>query len=349
MTGEMTRGMTGEMTRGMTGGMTGAGTRAPLVVNAAWPPEAGPAWSEIAAPLADAGADGIGLPDSPRLFPDPLITTERILAGTSVALAGPCVLSTGLRHPAVIAAGLGALAAAHPGRVLAVLARGESAVRNEGLTPPRLADHLFALRAVAERTDPERSAFLLLGAASGPRTIAGSAAAVGGVLIDAGTDPEVAARAVREARAARTDARCWLFVRAVATGSTEESLAASATLLGSCAHRMSLAPDWYRVPAQLRDAVAELAERYDYRRHGRSDLVDTSPAADLVRERFVVTGDAAAVAERIAALAADADGVVLAGATGGLLPRLYETVGAVRRGLDDTAAQGKPVATKERP
>lgn len=99
MTGGMTRGMTGGMTRGMTGGMTGAGSRAPLVVNAAWPPEAGPAWSEIAAPLADAGADGIGLPDSPRLFPDPLITTERILAGTSVALAGPCVLSTGCGIP----------------------------------------------------------------------------------------------------------------------------------------------------------------------------------------------------------------------------------------------------------
>ncbi|OLT08857.1 hypothetical protein BJF90_12075 [Pseudonocardia sp. CNS-004] len=123
----------------------------------------------LAARALAAGLDGVGLADSPRLFPDPLVETARVLAGTDARLAGPCVLGLGLRHPATVASAVRTLATHHPGRVLAVVGRGESSVRNEGLPVPSLRDHRAAMRAVRELA----GAATLLGAASGLRTIAG--------------------------------------------------------------------------------------------------------------------------------------------------------------------------------
>jgi alkanesulfonate monooxygenase SsuD/methylene tetrahydromethanopterin reductase-like flavin-dependent oxidoreductase (luciferase family) len=306
-----------------------------LLVNAAWPVDEAPSAADTAAVAIAAGADGVGVPDSPRLFPDPLLATERLLSGTNVPLAGPCVLALGLRHPAVVASGLGTLAAAHPGRVVTVLARGESAVRNEGLHPPSATAYLDALDDVVRRLDGSGgSALLLLGAASGPRMLAGTASRLGGVLIDVGADPEVVASAVAVAQEAHSDARCWLFLRAEVTATDDEARTASSTLLGSCAHRLAAAPDWYRVPERLRAEVAELSAVHDYRTHGRDTTVANGPAASLVHERFFVTGTAGVVADRVRELiAAGADGLMLAGATSGLVPRLPATVAALRAGL----------------
>ncbi|SHG70261.1 hypothetical protein SAMN05443575_2585 [Jatrophihabitans endophyticus] len=307
-------------------------TRPRLVVNAAWPDVTG---AEIAL-ARDAGADGVGLPDSPRLFPDPLLATERLLVDTDVALAGPCVLGTGLRHPATVGVALRTLADRHGGRVFAVLARGESAVRNEGLAPPRLAAHLAALAAVAERT--AELPITLLGAASGPRTIAGTARGARGVLLDVGADPEVVAAAAATARTATPAVPCWLFLRAAVTA---DAPVAAAPLLGSCAHRLAAAPDWYRVPDPLRDDVAALAAAHDYATHGRGDATPAEgPAAGFVRDRFFALGPAEDVAARVRELcrAGGVDGIVLAGATGGLRGRLADTVAAVRAGTTGVTA-----------
>jgi alkanesulfonate monooxygenase SsuD/methylene tetrahydromethanopterin reductase-like flavin-dependent oxidoreductase (luciferase family) len=289
---------------------------------------------ELARDALAAGLDGVALADSPRLFPDCLVETERVLAGTDARLAGPCVLSLGLRHPAAVAGAIRTLDAHHPGRVLTVVGRGESSVRNEGLAPP-------SLRAYEQSLDTLRdlvpSTARLLGAASGPRTIEATAAKLGGVLVDAGADPAIVGKAVALARAARPDAAVWVFARAVVTDNEAEADAAAAPVLGSCAARLVRAPDWFDVPADLRAAVAAAAEAHDYRRHGTADARqgDVPTGTDrFVRDRFVVSGDVSAVTARFAAFSAlGVDGVVLAGALGGVLDRLDDLATAVRAGL----------------
>ncbi|MFI6260161.1 LLM class flavin-dependent oxidoreductase [Micromonospora zamorensis] len=305
-----------------------------IVLNVARPvDEADPV--ELAGAALAAGLDGVALADSPRLFPDCLVETERVLSATPARLAGPCVLSLGLRHPATVAGAVRTLEAHHPGRVLTVVGRGESSVRNEGLTPPSLRAYEAALDVLRELVP---ASALLLGAASGPRTIAATAARLGGVLIDAGADPTIVGKAVALARSTRADVPVWMFVRAVVTDDETDADAAAAPVLGSCAARLVQAPDWFDVPATLRSGVAAVAEAHDYRRHGTADARgagDVPAEADrFVRERFVVTGDRRAVTERFAAFsAAGVDGVVLAGAVGGVLDRLDELGRAVRDGL----------------
>lgn len=285
-----------------------------------------------------AGLDGVGLADSPRLFPDCLVETERVLASTEARLAGPCVLSLGLRHPATVAGALRTLASHHPGRLLAVVGRGESSVRNEGLAVPPLRAHeesLSALRALLEGTSP---APRLLAAASGPRTIRASARLLPGVLIDTGANPAVVRKAVDVARAERPDVEIWLFLRAVVTSTSQEAEAAAMPVLGSCAARLVAAPDWYDVPAAELDALRQVAAAHDYRRHGtaaaRGRVEGLQEADALVRERFVVTGDAAQVSRHVEDLSSPGvDGVVLAGALSGVLERLGDLAPAVRAGL----------------
>jgi alkanesulfonate monooxygenase SsuD/methylene tetrahydromethanopterin reductase-like flavin-dependent oxidoreductase (luciferase family) len=302
----------------------------PVLLNLARP------WGEadavaLAARAVAAGLDGVGLADSPRLFPDPLVETERVLSETDARLAGPCVLALGLRHPATVAGAVCTLAAHHPGRVVAIVGRGESSVRNEGLPIPSLREHEAALRALRGRTD----GLPLLGAASGPRTIAATAAALGGVLVDVGTDPAVLARAAAVARAADAGAAVWVFLRASVTSSAEEAEAAARPVLGSCAARIAGAPDWYGVDGDQLAHVRAVAAAHDYRRHGTAAAGHpTGPGDALVRERFLVTGDRPTVTARVRALAAvGVDGVVLAGAVAGVTERLTDLAAAVTAGL----------------
>ncbi|MHA6616121.1 LLM class flavin-dependent oxidoreductase [Pseudonocardia sp. DLS-67] len=303
----------------------------PVLLNVARPRgEADPV--ALAARALDAGLDGVGLADSPRLFPDPFVETARVLAGTDARLAGPCVLGLGLRHPATVAGAVRTLVTHHPGRVVAVVGRGESSVRNEGLPVPSLREHEEALRSVRDLVDGA----ILLGAASGPRTIAATAAALGGVLVDVGTDPAVLARAVELARGAAV----WVFLRAAVTSSAEEAEGAARPVLGSCAARIAGAPDWYGVAGDELTHVRAVAAAHDYRRHGTAAAGHaTGPGDALVRERFLITGDGPTVTARVRDLAAvGVDGVVLAGAVAGVTERLADLAAAVTGGLSAEGA-----------
>jgi alkanesulfonate monooxygenase SsuD/methylene tetrahydromethanopterin reductase-like flavin-dependent oxidoreductase (luciferase family) len=310
--------------------------RTPVLLNVARP------WGEtdavtVAEHALAAGFDGVGLADSPRLFPDPLVQTERVLAATPARLAGPCVLGLGLRHPATVAGAVRTLAVHHPGRLLAAVGRGESSVRNEGLRVPSLRAHEALMREFRELVDaPGGIAPVLLGAASGPRTIAASAATLGGVLVDVGTDPGVLARAVAVARGTDPAAAVWVFLRAAVTASSQEAEAAVRPVLGSCAARIAGAPGWYGVDDEELAHVRRVAAAHDHLRHGSPDALRPGHGSGtaLVRERFLISGDVAAVAARVRALAAvGVDGVVLAGAVAGVTQRLTDLAAAVTQGL----------------
>jgi hypothetical protein len=297
---------------------------------------------ETAEQALSAGVDGVGLVDSPRLFPDGFVEAERILDATPAGSAGPCVASLGLRHPATVAGGLRTLEQHHPGRAFTVVGRGESSVRNEGLALPSLVEYTAALAALRAHLTTDDGAAVppgrVLGAASGPRTIAATAAALGGVMVDAGVDAAVVARAVGLARQHDPGVTVWLFLRATVTYSDEEAVVATDPLLGSCAMRLVAAPEWYGVTDAGLPAVRAVAESHDYSRHGTGDARrgDPTDADAFVRDRFVLTGHSDRIAARVRPLAGlGVSGVVLAGALAGTLDRLPELVGALRLGLQN--------------
>jgi alkanesulfonate monooxygenase SsuD/methylene tetrahydromethanopterin reductase-like flavin-dependent oxidoreductase (luciferase family) len=293
----------------------------------------------LAREVKAAGLSGVGLADSPRLFPDPLVETARLLASDQALMAGPCVLSLPLMHVARAASGLATLAADFPARVVAVVGRGESSLANEGLHAPNLREYAGMLASLRVRLDEHASSHVL-GAASGPRTIAVTAKELGGVLLDVGTDPEVVQAAARHARETNPGARVWVFLRVSITANNAEAREASAALLGSCAARMVAAPEWYGVTPALAPVLTELAAAHDYRSHGTGDPLQTvghSPsdplatAAGLVRERFFVLGTTDTVARRLGELTGDGiAGVVLAGGLPGVLTQLPDIGVAAR-------------------
>ena len=300
-----------------------------------------------------AGLSGIGLADSPRLFPDPLVETARVLASDPQVMAGPCVLSLPLLHVARAASALGTLAANFPGRVAAVVGRGESSLANEGIRPPRLREYAVMRSSLRGQLHGSSIPAHLLGAASGPRTISVTARELGGVLLDVGTDARAVAAAAAHARAADPGVTVWAFVRVAIAHDPAEVHDATTPLLGSCAARMSAAPEWYSLSRAVAPSVAELAAAHDYRQHGTrgafgdpdvpndSTRTRLARAAELVRERFILAATTEIIAERFRAIAATGiGGMVLAGGLPGVVTRLPE-LGVAARALGDRSPAAK--------
>lgn len=309
-----------------------------VLLNAAAGPD-GPDPVDLAERACEAGLSGMGLVDSPRLFLDGIVETGRVLERTSARLAGPCVASLGLRHPTTVAGALRTLEHHFPGRVMAVVGRGESSVRNEGLPVPSLADYLASLDLLRELLAADGPALpeRVLGAASGPKTLRATGAALGGAMVDVGVDADVVARAVALTREQRPDARVWLFVRAAVTASEDAAAAAAEPTLGSCAMRLAAAPEWYGIAGGELEAVRALAGSHDYARHGSGGARHgaTGSADRAVRDRFYLTGTPDVIAGRLQPLAGlDIGGVVLAGAVPGVHDGLADLTAAIRGALD---------------
>jgi len=301
-------------------------------------------WSEgdpvaLARRALDAGFDGIGLVDSPRLFRDGWIESERVLAGTDAGLSGPVVASLGLRHPATVAGALRTLEQHHPGRPFAVVGRGESSVANEGISAPTLAEHRVAMHTLRDLLRDEygndRLPGRLLGAASGPRTITATAAELGGVLLDVGVDPGTVARAARLARESAPDTHLWLFVRALVVDDSQRAAEEAAPLLGSCARRLASAPAWFGLDGDQVDAVRRLADAHDYRRHGDQQQAATDDDTGmLVRQLFLLVNSPETISDAVTRLRFPGiDGIVVAGALPGVVDRLERLGAALRDGL----------------
>ncbi|MDQ3733586.1 MAG: LLM class flavin-dependent oxidoreductase [Actinomycetota bacterium] len=311
----------------------------PVLMNLMASPD-GPSLDELVGNADAAGCDGVGLADSPRLLADPFVSTEIVLSGHALRLAGPCVAALGLRPTATVASALGTLSQRHPGRVLAVVGRGESAVRNEGLPVPSLREHGRAMAALRERlAESQRGRpAVLLGAGSGPRTIELTAATLDGVLVDVGADLETVGRAVSTARTASHEAVVWLFLRAVVTRTEEQAVAAMDPILGSCAARLVAAPQWYGIDDVQLPAMTAVAQAHDYRRHGSPGAGAGSgrswEAEALVRDRFLLSGGPEEIAARLRPFAElGISGVVLAGGLAGVRDESGPLVAAVRAGL----------------
>ncbi len=184
-----------------------------------------------------------------------------------------------------------------------------------------------------------------MGAASGPRTIAVTADALGGVLVDVGTDPGTVGRAVALARADEPDTQVWLFVRALVVDDPRDAASSAAPLLGSCASRLAAAPAWFGLDEEQLSLARRVAGRHDYLQHGvahaGADVDDD--ASRLVRDRFLLVASGEDVTRRMAALVRlGLDGVIVAGGLPAVVPGLPALGAALRAGLADAASTQEP-------
>lgn len=289
-----------------------------------------------------AGFTGVGFTDSPRLFPDPVVETARVLTADTQLLAGPCVLSLPLQHLTRAANSLATLGAHFPHRVVAFVGRGESSLANEGLRPPTLREYAAQLVELRARLSAD-SGVLLMGAASGPRTITETVRALGAVLIDVGVDPRTMRAAVAHARAADPTVRVFAFARAtIMPAGTAQSIGDG--LLGSCALRIASAPSWYDVEPETLAPIKDLAAGHDYRRHGTTGALRgvregsaEQAAAAFVRDRFILAASGEEVSARFAEMVdTGIDGLVLAGALPGVAEHLTELGAAWQAALGVT-------------
>lgn len=302
----------------------------------------------LAEEVLAAGLSGLGFADSPRLFPDPLVETARVLAADVRLLAGPCVLSLPPRHVATVSNALSTLASHHPGRVVTVVGRGESSLANEGIRPPRLEEYVHMLASLRSLVPAGDHDMQLLGAASGPRSIQVTSRELAGVLVDVGTSAQAVRAAVVHAERANPEVSVWAFLRVSVVTDATQAMEASAPLLGSCALRMVGAPRWYGVTPATISALSALAASHDYRRHGTteamaplasstSQVTALEEAARLVRDRFVLAASGEVIAERLQELAQTGiRGIFLAGGLPGVIDRLPE-LGAASSHLDRPA------------
>lgn len=261
-----------------------------------------------------AGADVVGVADSPAAYPGTYPVTQLILAGTRRILAGPMVANPVTCHPAEHGANLGALAALYPGRVLAAFGSGDSATGGLGLAAA--SPHALAA-CVTEVAGRVAAAVPLWVAVSGPRAAAAVPPAAAGILLGCGLEPSWLLRLIALAEdSAGHRLQRWAFL--VGHLVAEESqvpaarAAIAASVLAVSRHGLSRDPAAAGVPADLLASLRGLHAAYDVRGHGQhaglnARILDGQAASSAyLYSRFAAAGTAAAIAPVLCRVATEA-------------------------------------------
>jgi 5,10-methylenetetrahydromethanopterin reductase len=275
------------------------------------------------------GFDMIGIADTPGNAMDPWVAATMVAEKTRRARIALCVSNLESRHPATSAAAIASLDLLAPGRAILGLGTGHSGTRNIGLGRSRVgelaagAHFIRKLLAGEPATWQGGEAHLpwvkrpspVFVAASGPKALAGAAAAADGVFVNFGIAaenlPQTEAAISAGARAAGRDPagiETWqiaaLDCNAHGAASRHHVGAILAFMAAGYILRGDLAARG--VPAELHGAISELQRRYSTR-PGAADaaLVDELGLFDYLSRRFAIHGTPAECrAQMLAARAA---------------------------------------------
>jgi alkanesulfonate monooxygenase SsuD/methylene tetrahydromethanopterin reductase-like flavin-dependent oxidoreductase (luciferase family) len=269
---------------------------------------------ELALVAEAAGVSVFGVADSQHLFGAVYPLVQHVLAGTTRLRAGPLVTNPVTQHPSVHAASLAALAALYPGRVMAALGSGDSAVRSVGLRPASRQQLAADISYIAGRLG---GTVPVWAAASGPRAAAATPPAATAVLLGGGLDAAWLSRlaGLAEASAGHRLER-WAFLVGALVADPAQAAAARAAVavpvLGVSRHGMTADPERAGAPAKLVPGLRALYAQADVRGHGQPDgvnrgVLDRFPAqARYLFERFAVVGTPAEAARRLRPVAEQA-------------------------------------------
>jgi 5,10-methylenetetrahydromethanopterin reductase len=287
-------------------------------------------WRRSLRAVPAGGFWGIGLGDSPSLYPDPYAQGAVAALEAPGLHVGPWVSNPLLRHPVVTARALHSLDVLTGGRAFLGIGTGDSAVRNAGLRPADLGGlerYVRAVRSLLEeggatwdgadvlfREGPRHIPIYL--AASGPRGLELAGRVADGAIVGAGLEPQMIARAKEAvATGARAGGRrledldLWWPVVASLADDDQQALAMIRAHLVTFAHfGLGRVTDWHGVPRDLVPALARVQERYRSADHAQSgagahaELADELGVTGFLAERFAVAGTAATVVRRVAEL-----------------------------------------------
>ena len=271
--------------------------------------------------------------DSQSLWADPFVSLAVAAERTTRPRLGITVSNPMTRHPAVVASALVALQRLSGGRVFYGLSSGDSALRNIGVRPARVAEleeFGLAVKALCDgRTALWKGNELVLRwgsypvplwmAAEGPRTqfLAGQIA--DGVVLSNALDADaftlaranVAAGAESAGRSI-DDIEIWCMAAMCLADSEEEGIAKlESQLAGTANHVYRFHTDGKGLPDEYRQAVATLMERYDSSVHAtperaaaNAQLVRELGLVDFLARRSVIAGPPERCVERIREVAA---------------------------------------------
>ena len=271
--------------------------------------------------------------DSQSLWADPFVSLAVAAERTVRPRLGITVSNPMTRHPAVVASSLVALQRLSGGRVFYALSSGDSALRNIGVRPARVAEleeFGLAVKALcAGRTAIWKGNELVLRwgsypvplwmGAEGPRTqyLAGQIA--DGVVLSNALDSDVLAltRANLAAGAESVgrsidDIEIWCMAAMCLADSEEEGVARlESQLAGTANHVYRFHMDGKGLPDEYRQAVTTLKHRYDSSVHAtperaaaNASLVRELGLVDFLARRSVIAGPPQRCVERIREVAA---------------------------------------------
>jgi len=266
--------------------------------------------------------------DSQSLWADPFVSLAVAAERTTRPRLGVTVSNPMTRHPAVVASSMVALQRLSGGRMVYGFSSGDSALRNIGVRPARLAELEEFGRAVkglcAGETVNWRGTELVLRwgshpvpvwmGAEGPRTqfLAGQIA--DGVVLSNALDAEVIAQARANLAAGAAsvgrsvdDIEIWCMAAMCLAGSEEEGIVKlQSQLAGTANHVYRFHMDGKGLPDEYRQALITLKERYDSRVHATPELAEANAKlveelglVDFLARRSVISGTPQRCIERI--------------------------------------------------
>lgn len=285
------------------------------------------AWESALEPTDRSGFWGLGMGDSPSLYPDTYVRCSVAALLTSNVRVGPWVTNPVTRHPAVTAGAIASVDQVSGGRAFLGIGSGDSAVRNIELPPARLADfeaYVHAVRGLLETGEAiwrGRRCRLQIGqrgvpiivAAAGPKTLELGGRVGDGVVVVGGLDPHTMDRA-REAidRGARSvgrtidDVHVWWLVLANLAEDDATALREMRNSLATFAHLSIRSREVIAsLPQDVRDRVLEVRDRYRPIEHGafgdthNARLTDELGVTEFLAHRFALVGSPPTVRARL--------------------------------------------------
>jgi len=258
------------------------------------------------------GFSWLGIADSPTVYQESYLHQLEALRSTRRLIVGPVTTHVTLRHPLIVGNLLATLSEIGDGRIVGVLATGNSGARGIGLKPAtvrQLGEAVAAIRGYwagvggrfAESRIPPtglaRKGCPLFIAADGQRVAALAGDQGDGMLYGGTMEPTVLARRIAAGRR-RADQKLWLGPAVSLAPTIGTAIEEMGTLVVAMANRAFRGDLFERgIPESLHAEIRAMWQRYDYAYHADStrplnaDIV--SPAlAEFLIEHFVIWGDA---------------------------------------------------------
>lgn len=286
------------------------------------------AYGEWLRAAEDCGYELLTTGDSQSLWADPFVSMTFAAARTARPRLAITVSNPVTRHPAVVASAATALQQISGGRFVLGVSSGDSALRNIGVGPARVAELEEFVTCVGAMCDGRPASYqgaeqllrwdhrptpIWIGA-EGPRTLELAGRIAQGVVLSNSLTAEALERNLGHVRRGAQasgrsldDIEVWCMANVVPAESEAEGVRQIRSVLaGTANHVFRFTLDGKGLPDPLRPKIAELKQRYDSSHHAspataahNADLVDELGLTDWLARQSTIAGPIEHCIERL--------------------------------------------------